>query len=316
MKNKKIYTLVATGVILSSVFQQTPIKASALSPLEKSIESKGNTVNPDGTISNKDGSKTMVYGGCTKLKSGVDVVVPAGSIINENGSIQIPKYGDVTLYDYEVTVESGINGEAPIVNADGTVVVPKGANVETANGIIKVPEKSIVNPDGTILVKIDGEVQLTNGVKEIVPQGSTLNTWDPYQCIQIPSGKSVVLENEEEELTVTSKLNKEAITVSPDGSITVPDGGTVKTSKGEIILPSESILNTDRTISIQNTGSVKLPNGEEVNVSEGNVINLDGSLAVQDNYNDYWEDDNYWDDNYWYDDYYDDSYWEDDYYWN
>ena len=50
----------------------------------------GNThVNPDGTISNKDGSKTMVYGGCTTLKSGVVVVVPAGSIINENGSIKI-----------------------------------------------------------------------------------------------------------------------------------------------------------------------------------------------------------------------------------
>ena len=313
VKNKKIYTLVATGVILSSVFQQMPIKASALSPLEKSIESKGNTVNNDGTISNQDGTKTMVYGGCTTLKSGVDVVVPVGSIINKDGSIKIPKYGFATLYDYEITVDSGINGDAPIVNSDGTVVVPKGANVETANGIIKVPEKSIVNPDGTILIKTDGEVQLTNGVKEIVPQGSTLNTWDPYKCIQIPNGKSVVLENQDEELTVTSKLNKEAITVSPDGSITVPDGGSVKTSEGEIILPSESILNTDGTILIQNTGSVKLPNGEEVNVSEGNVINTDGSLAIQDNYNDYWEDDYYddscWDDNYWYDDYYDDSYW-------
>lgn len=303
---KKIYTLVATGVVLSSIFQQTPIKASALSPLEKSIESKGNIVNNDGTISNKDGSKTMVYGGCTTLKNGICVVVPAGSIINSNGSIQIPKCGDVTLYDYEITVESGINGDAPVVNADGTVVVPKGANVETVNGIIKVPEKSIVNPDGTILVKNNGEVQLTNGVKEIVPQGSILNTWDPYEGIKIPSGKSVVLENEDEgQITVNSKENKEAITVSPDGSITVPDGGSVKTSNGEIILPSESILNTDATILIQNSGYVKLSNGEEINVSEGNVINLDGSLAIQDSYDDYWEDD-----------YYDDSYWYDDYYWN
>ena len=303
MNNKKIYTLAVTGILLASVSQQATIKASALGLPEKVVQSKSNVVNDDGTISNRDGSKTMIYGGCVTLKSGTDVRVPACSIIKPSGDIQLPRYGEATLIDFEVTVTSGQNGCAPMVNADGTIVVPKGSEVETANGVIKVPEKSVVREDGTILVKNKGEVQLTNGVREVVPEGSVLNTWDPYECINVPSGKSVVLKTDGEEVTVTSKAKGENIIVSPDGGIKVPDGGSVKTPRGEVVLPSESVLNTDGSVLIQSFGSVEFPNGEKIEVCEGDVISRDGSLGVQGDLDDgddwYWNDDFYLDDD-WY----------------
>ena len=196
-------------------------------------------------VTSKTAVTSTTADGTTELLPGETVAAGDGSIKNLGGEIIIDDgLGNVTT----VTLPDGGSAE---VDEQGCVTVPDGGEVAVGdNPAVSLPEGGKVEPDGTVIadeVKVGNtdvkgeDVTVAPDGNIIVPgEGSVMVGVNPE--ITLPTGGTV-----EPNGTVTADEVKigdtdvkgEDVTVTPDGKITLPEGGKVSVDGGpEKIVPA------------------------------------------------------------------------------
>ena len=260
---------------------------------------------------NNDGSVTLPEGGTVTLPNGQPVTVPAGGKVNPDGTITVPGAdntpgndddvtvkptpeggitvpgtdGDINTPNDNVTVNPAPNGDKPTLNPDGTVTVPNGGTVTPGNGQpVTVPNGSTVNPDGTVNTP-------NNGVVKPNPDGT----------ITLPGADNNIKDPADNPTVAPKPGATQKPTINPDGSVTLPEGGTVtlpgkdpiEAPNGSTVLPDGSIVgphgqkvNPDGTITLPGAdGDINTPNDNVTvtpnpNGTQKPIINPDGSVTL------------------------------------
>ena len=207
--------------------------------------------------------------------------------------------GSVTVKLHETVVSGGTtitnNGEKITIEKDGTTTTVTSPN---SGGNVNVNEGAVIVPNGSTVQTGDGpELTLTHGgavagggsvTADEVKVGDTTVTGagtivTPEGTVSVPNGGTVQT-GDSPTITLPS-----GGTVNEDGGITVPEGGTV-TIPGEdgatttITPPTGSKVNpnSNGTISIPESSTVQTGTGPEITVGPGNggAVGGDGGVTV------------------------------------
>ena len=225
---------------------------------------------PDGTVITPNGKEVRPHPlGGVEL-SGID-----GSITNNPQDNPLVKKG----------------GKGPFtINTDGTVTIPNDGNgtVTFPNGknddVTNIPGGSTIKPDGTV----------------ITPNGNQVRP-NPEGGVELPGIDGSITNNPQDNPLVKPEGNG-PITVNPDGSLSVPVGGTITfpnnlDNNNEITFPSGSNItkngqvtppggspvlpNANGTITIPGAdGNLGTPDDGIVTPNGNSTINPDGSLTL------------------------------------
>ena len=219
-------------------------------------DEKGNnnsSMDKDGKVELPDGGSVIHP---TEPDRGeIRIDVPKGTVVNPDGSINLPQQDQQTTItipgkdqtletpdDVKVTPgldENGKNNTS--MDKAGNITLPDGGFVEYPSipdqGEIKVdvPEGTVIGPDGTLTI----------------PDG----TWNRYT---LPGKDSMI--DTSDDVQVVAQLGKNGrdnALLREDGSLYLPDGGTVTYAdgtevdvpEGTIVLPDGTILYPDGTTS-------------------------------------------------------------------
>ena len=228
-----------------------------------------------GTVSLKDGGNLDVYAVWHKTNADDSVILPGkdgkpgtaddvtvkpGAGANDakpvvkagdkEGYVEAPTNSTVTRPDGDITVNQG-----PVkVYPDGKVVVPEGGKVTLPDGgVVEGPatigpdggsDKPIRKDDGIVLPGSDKKTGTADDVTVKPNKGAdgTDNSGiDKDGNVALPDGGEVVYPNAPDGNGSTVTV-PEGTTVKPDGSLTIPEGGTGTLNPGGTLIPGGSTV--------------------------------------------------------------------------
>lgn len=224
-------------------------------------------------------------------------------IFNGDGSITIPGESEMDFPKWEnggtdITLPPGTT-----VNGDGSITLPPPSEVNPMPDWNLKPENGHFKPDhnGSIVLPDGGELNIPkdNEPPYILPPGSIIKPTFP----EPNGGCEVTLPNEDSsvdkgDISYKPTNKPPTVIINPDGSVTLPDGGTVErpaidpdgpNDGNEIIInpnqPNTTIPNPDGSITLPDGGDVTIKNpdtGEEITVETppGTIVYPDGSIKL------------------------------------
>jgi hypothetical protein len=248
-----------------------------------------NATNKDVTWSISDNTIATVASGAVTAnnsKAGTAVITATAGTLNATCSLTV--YASI---GGDVTLPGGIHADLPagtVVDPDGTITLPpdKEGTLKLSGAEATLPGGTVIAPDGTIKLPLDKSSKMTtSGGVEIEFPGGTI-IW-PDETITMPPNKTAVV------TTSDGAVNAEvsgSIKVEPDGTA-VLSNATVVTSDGTVIEFFNGAITEDvdekGTLCLfiavgENKALVTYPDGKTVTVSNGSTIKLnpDGSIST------------------------------------
>lgn len=218
----------------------------------------------------KDGRVNLPDGGSIirptePNKGDIRIDVPGGTVINPDGSIELPEQDQETTItipgkdqtldtEDDVKVTPGLDTDGKnnsMMDDAGNITLPDGGRVDYPSipdqGEIKVdvPEGTVISPDGTLQI----------------PDG----TWNRYTL----PGKDSQIDTSDDVQVVPElgKNGRDNALLRADGSLYLPDGGTVtyadgttvEVPEGTVVLPDGTIVYPDGTTSDETAEAATLP---------------------------------------------------------
>ena len=234
------------------------------------------TVRADGTVAS-DGTVTASWVTIkTETASGEEMTTIDGHgkdiTVGSDGAADVPGGASITTASgTEITLPPASSGS---VSSDGTISVPEGSTVTSDGTTAKLSQGGSVTSDGEITVPTGGTITTTdenNITTTITPaNGGPVSINDDGE-IEVPAGS-----------TVQTGANGPSITVGEDGTVDrsgnvtaneVQIGNTTITGDGVQIAP-------DGTASIPAGGTVQTGNGPSITLPEGGTSDEDGAVMA------------------------------------
>ncbi|MEY8387691.1 InlB B-repeat-containing protein [Oscillospiraceae bacterium 38-13] len=234
---------------------------------------------------------TVAGDGSTTVKPGESVEVgtdPKTTITNDGEKVTIITGGTTTAVTPAKDVEVG--GDGSVTVSGGSTIKPGNGGPEITvgpgnggtiggNGEITIPGGGTIkpNPDGTVDVPSGSTVQTgENGPEITVGPGNGGNVGGNGE-ITVPGGGTVQI-GKDPATTITPPTGGE-VTPNPDGTVTVPDGTTVKSGNGG----PKVTVGPGNGGTIGSNGGVTVGGGETVKVGDTTVTLPEGGGTVKPN---------------------------------
>ncbi len=224
-------------------------------------------------------------------------------IFNGDGSITIPGESEMEFPKWENGGTDIILPPGTTVNGDGSITLPPPSIISPMPNWDLKPDNGYFKPDhdGSIILPDGGELNIPkdNIPPYILPPGSILRPTFPEPIggceVTLPSEDSSVNKGD---ISFKPTTKPPIVIINPDGSVTLPDGGTVErpaidpngpNDGNEIIInpnhPNTTIPNPDGSITLPDGGDVTIKNpntGEEITVETppGTIVYPDGSIKL------------------------------------
>jgi len=268
-------------------------------------------VSPNGNASVGSDGNIELPAGSTVTKDDITVTLPNDGVMNEEGAVSsgggfvsknedgdtvitpIPDDDDdpdtITVGNVTVTVPDGSD---VIVDDEGNVTVPAGGSASAGETTVTLPESGTVqdNGEGGLIITPapDGDEEddtiIVNGNEVTVPDGESA-TMDENGNVTVPEGSTVKTEDGSDVTLPDGGV------IHPDGSITVPEGGSVIIGGVEMELPEGGTVRieddgtvtvdpTDDKLVIEDTGDVTLPDDGTVTVKPDGTVVLPEDTVV------------------------------------